>query len=191
MEPKNLESLIKQPESETLEFKTRLPDSKNLGVLFSSLANTDGGQVVIGVQEGGKVVGVDKPDRANLVIQKGLQTISPSLQVNTEIIPIQGKSVLVITIPKGSQSPYAVAGQVFQRTGAQLTPVTAQAIYSAITSRATSQEDLRSEIERLSRVIENLTREVTTARSLRAKIPGWLVSGFIGALTSFFFSLAF
>jgi predicted HTH transcriptional regulator len=190
MKPEVLRELVAQPESEELEFKSRLPDTGHLAALISAFANTNGGRLVVGVRDDGSIVGLDDVDRAHLRIEQALKAVSPSVQIETETISIDGKSVLVVTIPKGRQSPYLVAGRVLQRLGDRIMPITSQRLYSGITERAKSLDDLRAEVERLSKTIETLNSELIAARSWKTKGFDMVLGGIIGAAISLFISLA-
>ena len=120
MKPEELKKLVAQPESGELEFKSSLPDIGHLAAHISAFANTEGGRLVIGVRDDGNIVGLKDVDRARLRIEQALKAVSPSVQVVTETIGIDDKSVLVVTIPKGTRSPYLFAGKLFNRHGAQI-----------------------------------------------------------------------
>ena len=184
MKPEELKKLVAQPESEELEFKSRLPDIEHLASHISAFANTEGGRLVIGVRDDGNIVGLKDVDRACLRIEHALKAISPPVQVVTETIDIDDKSVLVVTIPKGNQSPYLFAGQAFNRLGAQIMPITSQVIYSNIIERAKSVDELQTEIKRLSDTIETLNQHIIAAHSWKTKIIDMVIGGIIGAAIS-------
>lgn len=190
MKPEELKKLVAQPESAELEFKSRLPDTGNLAALISAFANTNGGRLVVGVRDAGNIIGLDDVARAHLRIEQALKTVSPSVQIETEIISIEGKSVLVVTIPKGKQSPYLAAGRALLRVGARIMPITSQALYSDITKRAKSLDDLRVEVERLSKILETLNSELIAARSWKTKSRDMVLGGIIGAAISLLITLA-
>lgn len=191
MEQLNIEELIKRPENEELEFKTHMPNKHLIAANAAAFANTNGGQLIIGVREGGQVIGIKDIEKARKTVEQAIQTVSPVLKPNIEIVPIQGKSILVAAIPRGNQSPYIVGGRVLQRIGDKLTDVRAETLYSNIEKRTTTNDDLRVEIQHLAGTIEELTKEVASARSWKSKIPTILISGFVGALLSLLLSLVY
>ena len=184
MKPEELKKLVAQPESEELEFKSRLPDTRHLAAPISAFANTKGGRLVIGVQDDGNIVGLKDVDRATLRIEQARKAVSPTVQFETETIIIDGKPVVVVTVPMGSQSPYLAAGRAFHRLGDQTTPITKQVLYSGITERAKSIDDFLIEIGRLSETIETLNRELIAAQSWERKILDMVLGGIIGAVIS-------
>jgi predicted HTH transcriptional regulator len=58
-----LEELIKQPESEKLDFKRNLSSLDGVVKDICAFANTSGGVVVIGIDDDGSVVGLDDPQQ--------------------------------------------------------------------------------------------------------------------------------
>ncbi|MCL0061059.1 putative DNA binding domain-containing protein [Dehalococcoidia bacterium] len=54
-----LKDLIKEGESETVEFKPSLSQTDKIIESISAFSNAKGGAVIIGVSDSGKVLGVD------------------------------------------------------------------------------------------------------------------------------------
>ena len=192
MKPEELKELVAKSESEELEFKSSLPNIKLLATLISAFANTKGGKLVVGVRDDGKIVGLKDVKLARSQINRALKAVSPSLEVVTETIGIDDKSVLVATIPMGNKFPYLAYGEAFSRLGAQTKPITSQFLYSNITKRAKSVNDYLPQIKYLTEIIETLNNKVITvndeliaARSWKRKIPDMLVGGVIGIVLSY------
>ena len=58
--PDGIAKIIAEGESQTVEFKTRLPKGDDIARIIVSFANTAGGILVIGVDDKGKIVGIPK-----------------------------------------------------------------------------------------------------------------------------------
>jgi predicted HTH transcriptional regulator len=117
-------------------------------------------------------------------LEQAVKGISPSVVIQSDVVNLDGKTVLVATIQKGLQSPHLVDGQVFQRVGDRITPITSNALYNNIQERATSIDDILSEVKRLSMTIEQLNKELIAAKNWRSKIADMVLGGIIGALIS-------
>ena len=98
MESEELKKLISQGEGKGLEFKPRLPDAKHLATLISAFANTSGGRLIVGIREDGSIVGLDDVDHAR--IERAIKAISPSIEIETETVTVDDRSVLVVTVPR-------------------------------------------------------------------------------------------
>lgn len=187
----NIRQLIAQGEGQQLELKHRVPSIKLLASILSAFANTNGGKIIIGVADDGSIVGVDNVEHSKEKIQLALKEVSPSLEVETETARINGKSLLIITIPKGSKPPYLAAGRAVQRVGVSTRPLDSQTLSARILERSTTKDTLKKDVKRLSEMIEILGDELAEVQSWKAKIPEMIIGGIIGALISFLISMGF
>jgi ATP-dependent DNA helicase RecG len=97
---------IPDKESLTVEFKSdreRLPDRELVGAVVC-LANTEGGEVYVGVEDDGTVTGLHSAHRnvTGLTALIANQTIPP-LTVRVEALDVEGQRVAKITVPKSRQ----------------------------------------------------------------------------------------
>jgi len=105
-----LASLLDQGEGPTLEWKGDLGEGPAIGEFFESVtafANTEGGTIFVGVDDHGNLRDID-PDKSKQRIIEFLETrCEPPIDgIGYEIVPMLGKQVLVVTVPKGSDPPY-------------------------------------------------------------------------------------
>jgi predicted HTH transcriptional regulator len=96
----NIDTLLKQAEGKTLEFKRDLSSSKNLLKTLVAFANTAGGKIIIGVDDKNRSpVGVTHPlDEEERLCSLIADTISPRLVPNVEIITVEDKTLLVVEV---------------------------------------------------------------------------------------------
>ncbi|MBW2219819.1 MAG: putative DNA binding domain-containing protein, partial [Deltaproteobacteria bacterium] len=101
--------LIKQGEGINLEFKeaaTRLP--KNIFETICAFLNTEGGTILIGVTDEGKVKGVD-PDSVNKIktdlvnLSNNPQKIDPVFVLSVNETVYKKKTLIIVHVPVGSQ----------------------------------------------------------------------------------------
>jgi pimeloyl-ACP methyl ester carboxylesterase len=88
------------------------------------LANTDGGLLVLGVGEGGDIVGLQDPGRTEAVIRSAAQNVSPSIAVEVNHFSFDGLKFVIARISKGEQPPHTVGGQAYQRVGDRVVRLT-------------------------------------------------------------------
>jgi len=90
------------------EFKEWPIRPHDLAASLVAFANTDGGQLILGVAEDRRVVGIDDPDAVmQTVDQIAYQNCAPPLTVIQETVQTgEGKTVVVVNVPKGDQRPY-------------------------------------------------------------------------------------
>lgn len=162
MNQDELSELLKKGESETVEFKENL--DKEAIETVGAFANTNGGIILIGVFDSGKVNGIQ--------IGKGTLndwTNQISLSTEPRIIPeieqneIETKSVVIIRIKEFPIKPVSVKGRCFRRVGTSNRMMTPQEIaqmhlhstgmsWDAFPSRDASIDDI--DFEKVKRYIK-------------------------------------
>lgn len=78
-----------------------------------ALANTNGGTIYIGANANVKqaVLGVDRPEQAGVELRSIIsKEITPPLEVQVDVVKSQGKNLLQLIVPRGSEAPYALEG---------------------------------------------------------------------------------
>ena len=113
-----IKDLLKEGESETVEFKPSLSQMDKIMESISAFSNTKGGTVVIGVSDKGEVLGVDIGTRtieslANQVKQNTDPIAYPSIRVDKS----DKKQVVVIEVVEGKQKPVLAFGRAYRRVG--------------------------------------------------------------------------
>jgi len=191
MRVSELRELVRLPESDTLEFKTRLPDLQTVSRLVASLANTKGGNLIVGVREGGEITGLANPERAQRILQSAAQRVSPAVSVQSEVIDLEEKPVLFATIQRGDSPPHLVDGRAFQRIGDRTVPITSGTLYNNIRERATDGDAVLQELKRLTTVIEQQNEQLVALDGWRSRVTDWVLGGIVGAVVSILLTLLF
>ncbi|MDL5157469.1 RNA-binding domain-containing protein [Actinomycetospora termitidis] len=121
MTPDELRAQIARWEDPHTDFKQAVGATAELAKDFVCFANTDGGQVVVGVAEGGEVVGVPDVDRLLLQVDDvAFQRCSPPVTVVPETVEIDSRRVVVLHVARGDQRPYSTKdGKYYVRSGAR------------------------------------------------------------------------
>ena len=124
MDLDHLLALIRDGESEQVEFK-RAP-SRTLHHEIAAFANSEGGHLIIGVDDSGNIVGTDVA-AALEIVTSALQPIIPPPHITTRKLSVNGRNLLVIEVQKGS-SLCSVGGVVYIRVGSSIRPLSIQEI---------------------------------------------------------------
>lgn len=116
--PATTDRLLPATETLTVEFKSdrkRLPDDDLVQALVC-LANTEGGELWLGVEDDGTPTGLHQAHQ-NLSGLAGLVAArtSPALQVQVEALEISGVSVARIRVPQASASDIATTAGMYLR----------------------------------------------------------------------------
>lgn len=113
-----MKRLIPDRESLTVEFKSdrkRLPDRELIASVVC-LANTEGGEIYLGVENDGKVTGLH-PSHQNVtgVVALIANHTVPPLTVRIEVLEINSQRVFKITVPKSRQLVATTEGLLQRR----------------------------------------------------------------------------
>jgi ATP-dependent DNA helicase RecG len=128
-EMKTLKELIASGESSHLEFKSEQLKPEDLAKEIVAFLNFQGGKILIGVEDDGKVSGVTRPDIEEWVMNICRSNIVPPLIPVYHTLKEDNKFVVVLEIPGGLAKPYHTQkGDYYIRTGS--------------TSRKASREEL-------------------------------------------------
>src|SRR5574341_2284236 len=150
MDASEVQKLIEFGESETLEFKKSLTQQDEALKAAAAFANGNGGWILFGVKPDGSVIGVDigvntLENLAGAFQQQTDPIIYPS--INTLVI--EGRTVIAVRVPAGSDKPYTYKGIAYKRVG------------------RTSQQLKRSEYERM--LLDRHTNGFETLPAIGAK----------------------
>lgn len=145
-------SVMNLKESLTLEFKRELTDAIKREII--AFANTQGGELYIGVDDDGTIIGLDNADKVLESISSMLHDgIQPDILVHTflEIIELEDKEVVKISIARGARRPYHLKAKgmkpsgVFIRYGTSVTNASEENIRQMIIeSDGINYETMRS-----------------------------------------------
>ena len=104
----NLHDLIRQGEGEELEFKQKTTHPSRISRTLVSLANTRGGQVLVGVDDAGRILGVRDPEEELFVLREAAQHyVEPPLTtLRYQEVEEDGRTVLIVTVPESLNKPH-------------------------------------------------------------------------------------
>lgn len=101
-----LKSYIKEGEHQRQDFKFRVDDAKKIARTLVAFANTDGGRLLIGVKDNGKVVGINPEEEFHMVQGAASLYCKPVLNVFTNILEDKHKLVLEVVVEAAENKPY-------------------------------------------------------------------------------------
>lgn len=119
MNKEDLYQLIAGGEDSLTEFKRDVSQRSDFASEMIAFANSAGGQILVGVDDAGGIVGVDDPKRIEeAIINIGRQNCTPALLPIIDRVMADGGLVLAVTIARRSGPPHENnSGQCFIRVG--------------------------------------------------------------------------
>jgi len=110
-----IKNLLQQDEGNRLEFKSHV-DLDQIAITITALINTQGGDVIIGVDENKTVIGVENSIEQCNAIQKFLvEQIKPTAPISVQVINYKGKDVILISVWEGAKKPYSFNNIIYNR----------------------------------------------------------------------------
>ena len=114
----DLKKIISQDESETVESKKSLSESKEIIKTISAFANTKGGRIFIGVSNYGKVLGVEiGKDTMEHLVNQITQNTDPKIQPHITVEKIDEKQIIIIKVKESPDHLVLAFGRPYKRVG--------------------------------------------------------------------------
>jgi predicted HTH transcriptional regulator len=101
-----IKNLIRSGEHQQLDFKFEISDSRKIAKTLVAFSNTDGGTLLIGVKDNGKIAGVRSEEEFYMVQAAAGMYCKPEIIFESKRWVVEGKTVLEVIIPKGADYPY-------------------------------------------------------------------------------------
>jgi predicted HTH transcriptional regulator len=98
--------LIQQGEHQKQDFKYCISDSRKIARSLVAFANTDGGRLLVGVKDNGRIVGVRSEEEYYMVESAAKIYSSPAINFTTQQHFIEGKTVLEVNIEPSTEKPH-------------------------------------------------------------------------------------
>ncbi len=109
----DLHRLIDQGEHQRLDFKFRIDSSAKIAKTLSAFANTDGGKLLIGVKDNGRITGIDPEEEYYMIEGAAELYCKPAVSFSSTVYESEDKLVLEIDVPPSPDKPH------FAKEGAQ------------------------------------------------------------------------
>ncbi len=111
-----IKELIKQPESEILDFKQGITNPAKLAKTLVAFANTNGGILAIGVSDQHRIIGIDAYEEQFMLEKAALKFCIPPVTYELELYEtkqaeeeiVEEKLILLVNIKKSKQKHYVL-----------------------------------------------------------------------------------
>ncbi len=129
MESSELLKLISKGETSMVQFKTNVRNEQSIAQEMVAFANTKGGSILIGIDDKTwDIAGLTTNDLrrlTNLLVNAADQHVKEPIFITTETVEVNGKMVMVVTVPEGTAKPHKDKdGVIFLKNGANKRKVT-------------------------------------------------------------------
>jgi hypothetical protein len=101
-----LYKLIQEGEHQKQDFKYCINDSRKIAKSLVAFANTDGGRLLVGVKDNGRITGIRTDEEFYMVEAAAKIYSEPPINFSTQQWQIEGKTVLEILIEPSTTKPH-------------------------------------------------------------------------------------
>ncbi len=123
MEPEELTEIIFKGEDSNYEFKSNIRHVSYLVPEVIAFSNSQGGVILIGVNDDGEIEGLSSDDikRLNLLLPNlASENIRPPITLNTQNVSLAEGLVMIVSVPEGANKPYMDNNtSIYVRNGAR------------------------------------------------------------------------
>ena len=103
-----IRSLIAEGEHVRQDFKFEVSDSRKIARSLSAFANTEGGRLLIGVKDNGRIAGVRSEEEMYMVEAAAKVYCDPEVEVEMRVYRPEGRSVLIASVEPAPRKPVMV-----------------------------------------------------------------------------------
>ena len=100
-----IHALIAEGEHQQQDFKFEISDARKIAKTLSAFANTDGGKLLIGVKDNGKIAGVRSDEEQYMIEAAAGLYCSPEVNYTMQTYQVEGRTVLVVQIEESDRKP--------------------------------------------------------------------------------------
>lgn len=131
-----LQALIAEEPSASLSFLPERVSMRELATNLIAFANADGGTVVIGAEADGTLSGLKTPERLHDQALRAYMLCTPPLMLPLPAqIEVEGRTLLVVTVPKGLPHVYHLRGKYLVRDERRIVPLSARRLRQLLLER--------------------------------------------------------
>ena len=98
-------ALIAEGEHQQQDFKFEISDARKIAKTLSAFSNTDGGRLLIGVKDNGKIAGVRSDEEQYMIEAAARLYCRPEVSYSTQTYQVEGRSVLLVQIDESDRKP--------------------------------------------------------------------------------------
>lgn len=100
-----IKQLISEGEHCHQDFKFEISDARKIARSLSAFANTEGGRLLVGVKDNGKIAGIRSEEEIYMIEAAATMYCQPQVELETQTYQVEGKTVLEIRINETPSKP--------------------------------------------------------------------------------------
>jgi hypothetical protein len=101
-----IKDLIRKGENKHQDFKFEISDARKIARTFAAFANTEGGRLLIGVKDNGRISGIRSEEEAYMAESAAHLFCKPQVVFQLKKWIVDGHAVLEVNIPMSKKKPH-------------------------------------------------------------------------------------
>ena len=97
--------LVSEGEHCHQDFKFEISDARKIARSISAFANTEGGRLLVGVKDNGKIAGIRSEEEIYMIEAAATMYCQPQMEIETQTFIVEGRTVLKIEINEATTKP--------------------------------------------------------------------------------------
>lgn len=98
-------TLIAEGEHQQQDFKFEISDACKIAKTLSAFANTEGGRLLIGVKDNGRIAGVRSEEEKYMIEAAAELYCTPTVNYSMQTYQVEGRTILIVQIEESKQKP--------------------------------------------------------------------------------------
>lgn len=100
-----IQQLVSEGEHCHQDFKFEISDARKIAKSLSAFANTEGGRLLVGVKDNGKIAGIRSEEEIYMIEAAATMYCQPSVECSTKVYIVEGKTILDVCIKEATTKP--------------------------------------------------------------------------------------
>lgn len=100
-----IKQLVSEGEHCHQDFKFEISDARKIARSLSAFANTEGGRLLVGVKDNGKIAGIRSEEEIYMIEAAATMYCQPQIELETQTYAVEGKTVLEVRINEAASKP--------------------------------------------------------------------------------------
>lgn len=100
-----IQQLVAEGEHCHQDFKFEISDARKIARSLSAFANTEGGRLLVGIKDNGKIAGIRSEEEIYMIEAAANMYCQPKVEYETQTYVAEGRTILMVRIEEASTKP--------------------------------------------------------------------------------------
>lgn len=154
-----IQQLIAEGEHVRQDFKFAISDARKIAKSLSAFANTEGGRLLVGVKDNGKIAGIRSEEEIYMIEAAATMYCRPPIVTENRVYRVEGKNVLEVKVKEYDRKPVQAideAGKAWAYVRIADENILASPVHLQIWNHEKKKEVVITYTDREKRVLEEL-----------------------------------